>query len=59
MILDNLPSHKSAKAEEILTPRRAWFLFRPPYSPDLNPTEMAFSKHKAHLMRIEARADSD
>ena len=33
----------------------AWFLFLPPYSPDLNPIEMAFAKLKAHLRRIGAR----
>ena len=27
----------------------AWILFLPPYSPDLNPIEMAFAKLKAHL----------
>ena len=36
VILDNLSSHKSAKAEAILKQRGAWFLFLPPYSPDLN-----------------------
>ena len=30
-------------------PRGAWVLFLPPYSPDLNPIEMAFAKLKAHL----------
>jgi transposase len=55
VILDNLSSHKSAKAEAILRQRGAWFLFLPPYSPDLNPIEMAFSKLKAHLRRIGAR----
>jgi hypothetical protein len=30
-------------------------LFLPPYSPDLNPIKMAFSKLKAHLRRIGAR----
>ena len=30
-------------------------LFLPPYSPDLNPIEMAYSKLKAHLGRLEAR----
>ena len=29
--------------------------YLPPYSPDLNPIEMAFSKLKAHLRRIGAR----
>ena len=39
--------------------RGAWFLFLPPYSPDLNPIEMAFSKLKAHLRRIGARTIDD
>lgn len=55
MILDNLSSHKSEKAAAILKQYGAWFLFLPPYSPDLNPIEMAFSKLKAHLRRIGAR----
>ena len=55
MILDNRPSHKSAKAEAILKQRGAWFLFLTPYSPDLNPIEMAIAKLKAHLRRIGAR----
>jgi len=56
VILDNLPSHKSAKAEAILKQRGAWFLFLPSYSPELNPIEMAFAKLKAHLRRIGAGA---
>lgn len=59
VILDNLPSHKSDKAKAILKDRGAWFLFLPPYSPDLNPIEMAFSKLKAHLRRIGARTIDD
>lgn len=55
VILDNLSSHKSEKAKAILKARGAWFLFLPPYSPDLNPIEMAFAKLKAHLRRIGAR----
>ena len=55
VILDNLSSHKSEKAKAVLRERGAWFLFLPPYSPDLNPIEMAFAKLKAHLRRIGAR----
>ena len=55
VILDNLPGHKSEKAKAILKERGAWFLFLPPYSPDLNPIEMAFAKLKAHLQKAEAR----
>ncbi len=59
VILDNLAAHKSQKAEAILRSRGAWFLFLPPYSPDLNPIEMAFSKLKALLRKIAARTIDD
>ena len=55
VILDNLAVHKSQRAAEALKARGAWFLFLPPYSPDLNPIEMAFSKLKAHLRAASAR----
>lgn len=55
VILDNLSSHKSDKAAQILKEVGAWFLFLPPYSPDLNPIEMAFAKLKAHLRKAAAR----
>ena len=55
VMLDNLAVHRSPRAAEILRANGAWFLFLPPYSPDLNPIEMAFSKLKAHLRRIGAR----
>ncbi|MER9869314.1 IS630 family transposase [Mesorhizobium sp. M0136] len=49
VILDNLAAHKSPLAEAAIRARGAWLLFLPPYSPDLNPIEMAFAKLKAHL----------
>lgn len=55
VILDNLAVHKSARAAECLKDRGAWFLFLPPYSPDLSPIEMAFAKLKAHLRAAAAR----
>ncbi|SMC79723.1 Transposase [Fulvimarina manganoxydans] len=55
VVLDNLAVHKSARAAAILKEKGAWFLFLPPYSPDLNPIEMAFAKLKAHLRKAEAR----
>ncbi len=55
VIMDNLSSHKSTKAESMIRAKGAWLLFLPPYSPDLNPIEMAFSKLKAHLRAIAAR----
>jgi transposase len=47
--MDNLAAHKSKAAENAIKARGAWILFLPPYSPDLDPIEMAFAKLKAHL----------
>lgn len=55
VVLDNLSTHKSPKAAKALQKQGCWFLFLPPYSPDLNPIEQAFSKLKAHLRRVGAR----
>lgn len=49
VIMDNLAAHKSKVAEKAIKARGAWILFLPPYSPDLNPIEMAFAKLKAQL----------
>lgn len=59
VIMDNLSSHKSQQAEKAIRARGAWLLFLPPYSPDLNPIEMAFSKLKAHLRSTAARTIDD
>ena len=55
VILDNLPTHKSSVAANILKEIGAWFLFLPKYSPDLNPIEMAFSELKALIRKIAVR----
>ena len=59
IILDNLSSHKSVTAKQTLKEIGAWFLFLPPYSPDLNPIEMAFSKLKALMRKAAARTFDD
>jgi hypothetical protein len=38
-----------------IAPSGAWFLFLPPYSPDLDPIKMAFSKLKALIKKAAAR----
>jgi transposase len=53
VVLDNLPAHKSAAAEQAVRAMGAWLLFLPPYRPALNPIEMAFAKLKA-LLRARA-----
>ena len=50
VILDNLGSHKSADVRRTIRKTGAHVIFLPPYSPDLNPIEQAFSKLK-HIMR--------
>jgi transposase len=55
VVLDNVGFHKSERAAELVRQRGAWMLFLPPYSPDLNPIEMAFSKLKALLRKKAAR----
>ena len=53
--MDNLATHRNKEAAQALRDHGCWFLYLPPYSPDLNPIELAFSKLKAHLRRIGAR----
>ncbi|MDA9822264.1 IS630 family transposase [Paracoccaceae bacterium] len=55
VIADNLSSHKSTVAQAFLKAQVHWLLFLQPYSPDLNPIEMGFSKLKALLRRMKAR----
>jgi transposase len=59
IILDNLSSHKSPKAVDVMREAGAWFLFLPPCSPDLNPIAMAFAKLKALIRRSAARTYDD
>lgn len=56
VILDNLATHRNKEAGAAMRAAGCWFLFLPPYSPDLNPIEMAFAKLKAHLRRVGARS---
>ena len=55
VIADNLSSHKSTRAIELLRAQGNDLIFLPPYSPDLNPIEMAFSKLKTLIRKAAAR----
>jgi transposase len=50
-----LPAHKSAVAKERIEAQGATLLPLPPYSPDLNPMEMSFSKLKSVLRKEKIR----
>ena len=49
VVLDNLSSHKVSGVREAIEQAGATLLYLPPYSPDLNPIELAFSKLKRLL----------
>jgi transposase len=55
VVLDNLPAHKVAGVRKAIAARRAQIFYLPPYSPDMNPIELAFSKLKALLQQEPAR----
>ena len=55
VIMDNLGSHKGAAVREAIEAAGASLLYLPPYSPDFNPIENAFSKLKALLRKAAER----
>ncbi len=59
VVMDNLPAHKISGVREAIEKVGARLLFLPPYSPDFNPIEMAFSKLKALLRKAAARTIDD
>lgn len=56
VILDNLPAHKGSAVREAVEAAGATLLFLPPYSPDFNPIENAFTKLKALLRKAAERS---
>lgn len=55
VIMDNLSSHKVDGVRERIERCQAELLYLPPYSPDLNPIEKAWSKLKQILRQAKAR----
>jgi transposase len=55
IVMDNLSAHKSERVRELIEDAGCELLYLPPYSPDLNPIEEAFSKIKNILRKAEAR----
>ncbi|WP_245494790.1 IS630 family transposase [Rhizobium ruizarguesonis] len=59
VVMDNLPAHKTAGVRDAIERAGAKLMFLPPYSPDFNPIENAFSKLKAMLRaRGERKIDA-
>jgi transposase len=59
VIMDNLAPHKNEQTIALIRQVGADVLFQPPYSPDLNPIEMMWSKIKALLRKASARTHED
>jgi transposase len=55
VVMDNLSSHKGVAVRRAIKAAGAKLIFLPPYSPDLNPIEQAFSKLKTLLRKENAR----
>ena len=59
VIIDNLSSHKVAGVREAIEAVGAKLIYLPPYSPDLNPIELAFAKFKTGLRKAAERTVDD
>jgi transposase len=55
VVMDNLSSHKGPQVREMIEAAGAELRYLPPYSPDFNPIENAFSKLKALLRKAAER----
>jgi transposase len=55
VVMDNLAAHKNEETLALITAAGASVRFLPPYSPDLNPIELMWSKVKSLLRKAEAR----
>jgi transposase len=55
VVMDNLSVHKRPGVREAIEGAGCRLLYLPPYSPDLNPIELAFAKLKALLRKAEER----
>ncbi len=55
IVLDNLRIHHAAEIKAMAKAAGVYLLFTPPYSPEFNPIEEAWSKFKALLRKLRAR----
>ena len=58
VVMDNLSSHKGPRVEQLIKAAGAELRYLPPYSPDMNPIEKAYSKLKSFLRKIAERTVS-
>jgi transposase len=56
VVMDNLTAHKGERVKELIEGQGCELMYLPPYSPDFNPIEEAFSKIKGLMRKAEARS---
>lgn len=59
VVMDTLSPHKASAVDAMIRAAGAVLCFLPPYSPDLNPIEMMWSKVKEHLRATKARTEQE
>src|SRR5215207_3325243 len=56
VVMDNLSAHKGERVRDLIEQKGCELIYLPPYSPDFNPIEQAFSKLKSYLREACARS---
>jgi transposase len=56
VVMDNLTAHKGERIRELIEGQGCELAYLPPYSPEYNPIEEAFSKIKGLMRKAEARS---
>jgi transposase len=56
VVMDNLSAHKGQRVRQLIEAKDCELIYLPPYSPDFNPIEQAFSKLKSYLRAACARS---
>lgn len=57
VVMDNVPAHKVEGVEDAIEAAGASLRYLPPYSPDLNPIETAYSAFKTFMRRCAERTE--
>jgi transposase len=57
LIMDNCSSHHNDDVENLLKENNVKYLFLPPYSPEYNPIELAWSKFKNFIKKTKSRCE--
>ena len=57
LIMDNCSSHNNNDVKNLLKENNVNYLFTPPYSPEYNPIELAWSKFKQFIKKVKPRCE--